>query len=275
MDDLGDRMKMYEERGGCMDKVLPLLPVMVRLDGRAFHSFTRGLPRPYCVELMGVMDDTCSFMVQETNARIGYVQSDEITLILHSDDIKSQLPFDGRIQKMVSIFAAQASVRFNSLVRRHFSGPLVGKASADAVFDCRIWQVPSKDEAANALLWRERDATKNSIAMLAQSRFSHKELQGKTTSEMKIMLEGLNPPVIWGDYSAREKRGSFFRRTLVKTSPELWLVDQLNASGHPVPEFVERHIVKRMDMPPFGTVVNKINVIFHGEEPLTEEALFR
>src|SRR5581483_6760715 len=110
---LDERMKYYEDLEAGR-RLLPQVPACARIDGRNFHTFTRGLARPYDERLCRLMAETCRFLVQETNANIGYTQSDEISLVWYSEDPKSQIYFDGRTHKMVSHLAAGASVHFAS-----------------------------------------------------------------------------------------------------------------------------------------------------------------
>ncbi|KKL92895.1 hypothetical protein LCGC14_1880070, partial [marine sediment metagenome] len=106
-DNFGDRMKMYEKAESGR-RFMPLLPVYARLDGRSFSRFTKGFNRPYDKRMSEAMIDTTKYLVEETNALIGYSQSDEISLVWYSDSIDSQIFFDGKIQKMVSVLAALA-----------------------------------------------------------------------------------------------------------------------------------------------------------------------
>jgi len=100
-DSLGDRMKLYESAEASR-RFMPLLPVLARIDGRCFSSFTKGMERPYDSVMTDMMIATTAALVSETNACMGYTQSDEITLAWHSTDLKSQIFFDGRIMKMTS-----------------------------------------------------------------------------------------------------------------------------------------------------------------------------
>jgi tRNA(His) guanylyltransferase len=179
-DSLGDRIKFFENYNAC-DRLMPGLPVVIRLDGVSFHTFTKGLERPYDIALSTLMIDTTKYLVEETNACCGYTQSDEITLILYSDNYKSQIYFDGRIQKIQSVLSARNSLFFN----KELPVCLPQKSHTSPVFDCRAFVVPSQIEAINALLWREKDATRNSISMAAQSVYSHKELHGKIVPQNK------------------------------------------------------------------------------------------
>src|SRR5438552_1942629 len=183
-DTLGDRMKQYESAEAGR-RLMPLLPALARLDGRAFHSFVRGLERPYDKRLSDLMIDTATFLVRETNADVGYTQSDEITLAWHSDNHDTQIFFDGRIQKMTSMLAALGSAHFNRRLPAYLSGEYAERLP---LFDARVWSVPTLEEAANTFLWRELDATKNSVSMAARAYYPHAELHDKNGSEMKELL---------------------------------------------------------------------------------------
>ena len=102
MGDLGDRMKSYEQKEAGR-RFMSLLPVCARIDGKGFSKFTKGLDRPYDRGMSEIMSKTMAYLTQETQASIGYTQSDEISLVWYSPNAKSQIFFDGRIQKMVSV----------------------------------------------------------------------------------------------------------------------------------------------------------------------------
>ena len=260
VDELGDRMKLYERAGG--GRLMPLLPAIARLDGKCFSAFTRGMDRPYDADMSDSMISLTEYLVHETQPLIGYTQSDEITLIWHSDSFKSQIFFDGKIHKMVSILAAMASVKFTQLM-----------ITREALFDCRVWNVPNKTEATNALVWREIDATKNSVSMAAREQYSHKELFGKGRADQMDMLmeKGIN----WNDYPAFFKRGTYIQRRTVKykMTPESMatLPPKHNARKNPDMEF-ERSEVRMLDMPPIQKVTNRERVVFDGADPSTEGA---
>lgn len=267
-DALGDRMKGYEgaEAGR---RFMPLLPVLARLDGKNFSAFTRGLPRPYDERLSRLMVETTRYLVEDTCAACGYTQSDEITLAWYSADPKSQIWFDGRVQKMTSVLAAKCSVHF-ALALPAAIPERTGRAP---VFDCRTWQVPTPDEAANTFLWREWDATKNSISMAAQEHYSHKALHGKSGAEKQEMLfaKGVN----WNDYPAFFKRGTYVRRRTVRTrfrdlpQAERDLLPPLHhARANPDLE-VERSEVAVLDLPPLARVANRAEVVLLGADPVT------
>lgn len=196
-DALGSRMKdQYEHRAR------PMLPrrtwTIVRLDGKAFHTYTRGLERPFDQQLMDDMAATTEYLCREVEGcRFGYTQSDEISLILTDfTGPKTQAWFDGNQQKIVSISAAMATAKFNEL-----------RPGKLALFDSRAFTIPDPVEVVNYLVWRQTDAMRNSISMAAQAHFSHSELQGKSGSEMQEMLWSVHG-VNWNDYPPRFRRGT-------------------------------------------------------------------
>jgi tRNA(His) guanylyltransferase len=269
--DLGDRIKSYEnlEAGR---RLLPLLPIVARMDGRNFHTFTKDLQRPYDERFSRLMVEVTTQLVRETNARVGYTQSDEISLILYSESHDAQVYFDGRIHKMVSQLAAQTSAIFNFLLPNY----LPEKAAARHVerlptFDARLFTVPNLAEATNAILWREQDATKNSISMAARAYYSHNELLNKSGSEMQEMLflKGVN----WNNYPDFFKRGSYVQRKIVKQKFTVEELDALppkhNARQDPNLEF-ERVEISLALLPPLAKVMNRERVLFYAEAPLLQ-----
>jgi len=263
-DDFGDRMKNFEmaEAGR---KLMPLLPVMIRLDGKSFHSFTRGLKRPYDERMSRAMIETTKYLVEETGACIGYTQSDEISLIIYSPDRKSQVFFDGRIQKLTSVIASLASVKFIRLIEEL----IPEKVHLLPVFDCRVWNVPNKTEAVNCILFREIDCLKNSISMAARSFYSHKEVDRKTGSEQQEMLfkKGIN----FNDYPVFFKRGTYVQK--IKTSrkftiDEISKLPKKHAARINSDLVVERSEVKSVEFPKLSSITNGVDVIFDGSEPI-------
>ena len=210
LDALGDRMKTYE-RHETDEKLLPNLPIYVRLDGRGFSKFTKKMVRPYDKRLSDLMQATTEYLVKDFGATIGYVQSDEISLVFKNDYDSSAI-FEGKIQKLVSTLAASATAFFNAYFSSYFEGKTTF-AFCDRLptFDCRVFSVPSWDEATNAILWRYLDAIKNSKQMLAQHYFSHKDLQGLNG---KVLVDKLKTEknIIWEDYPEFFKSGVFVKR---------------------------------------------------------------
>ena len=268
-DSLGDRMKFYEKNFSS-EKLMPLLPVLIRLDGVAFHTFTKGLARPYDERLSKLMVDTTKYLTKLTGARVGYTQSDEISLVLFGDEFEDQLFFDGKKSKIISVLAARCSIFFNSLLRY----VIPEKADKEPVFDCRVWNVPNKEEAVNSLIWREKDATRNSISMAAQSCYSHSQLQNKSSNEMQELLhqKGIN----WNDYPTFFKRGTYIQKKIIVrpfTTSELSSLPAKH-EAHANPNLtISRTDFAEVDMPILTKIVNRAGVVFDGETPQLQNDL--
>ena len=203
-DSLGDRMKEFYE-----NRTRNFLPrrtyTIIRVDGKAFHSYTRGLVRPFDEKLVNDMDETACYMCKNIQgAKFAFVQSDEISILLTDfEGLTTDAWFDGNIQKMVSISASLATAKFNEL-----------RPNKIALFDSRVFIIPSDIEVENYFIWRQQDTTRNSISSVAQSMFSHRELENKNTDQRQEMCfqKGVN----WNDFSAKLKRG----RLIVKQDYE-------------------------------------------------------
>ena len=188
---LGDRIKFYEKQYTHY-RTLPLIPTIVRIDGKNFSKWCRGLDKPFDLDFVNIMERTTKALVEESNAIIGYTQSDEITLVFYTDNTKSQIYFDGKIYKMTSVLASLATAKFNFYVKdqvgrtgQSTEKTLLLTRKPDALFDCRVFQVPTKEEAVNCLIWREQDATRNSILSVGQAYFSANKLHGKNVKEIQ------------------------------------------------------------------------------------------
>ena len=224
-DSLGDRMKKYEAVS--KTTLVSRMPVIIRLDGCHFHTFTRGFKKPFDKVLIKTMQDTMKYLCENIQGCVlGYTQSDEITLVLIDyKKLNSSAWFDNEVQKMASVSAAMATFAFNRFFEinsEELSGDLFGwgTTTADkqiyeaykkgvkqgAYFDSRVFNVP-REEVTNCVYWRQKDAERNSINSLAQSLFSHKSLQGLKLKDTltKIEQEG---GVIWGNLPTTYKRGS-------------------------------------------------------------------
>lgn len=259
-DALGDRMKSYESRESDR-RFLPMLPVIARIDGRNFSAFTRGMDRPWDQTMTAAMIETTKALVEETHARIGYTQSDEISLVWQTERSDQSIFFDHRIAKMTSVLASFATSAF---IRAMMDGRHAARVKLMPHFDCRVFQVPNRTEAANVFLWREQDATKNAIQMAARSVWSHKECDHKNGSDLQEMLfaKGIN----FNDYPSFFKRGTFVRRMVEKcelTPDELARIPEKYRPDGPV----ERTRVVLLEMPRFGSVLNREAVIFDGVDP--------
>lgn len=229
---LGFRMKEYEAPS-TQRRAFKGQPLIIRLDGKSFHSWTKGLQRPYDKRLSDLMVKVAQALVERFQPRVAYVQSDEITLAWHIEPHETaEFPFDGRFQKLESLTAAYATAVFNSLVPTY----LPEKEGTLALFDSRAFVVPNLKEAYHAFLWRQQDATKNAISMAAHAYFSHKSLQGMHGPEMQERLfqeKGIN----FNDYPAFFKRGTFVKRhkVLKELSPaELSRIPEAHRPTEPV-----------------------------------------
>ncbi len=253
-------MKEYE-RQETGRRFLPLAPVYARLDGRSFSRFTQGMKRPCDPALSRCMIDVTRHLVAETGALIGYTQSDEISLVWQMPDYKSQMLFDGKVQKLVSVLASMATVKFALLCQAHWPDRV---AKLLPTFDCRVFSLPNREEAANAILWREKDATKNSISMACRSVYSHHALHGKSSGEMQEMLfqKGIN----WNDYPAFFKRGTFLQRRRVIKPLDAETLAKILEKHRPTGA-IERWEISEIDMPPFTQVTNRSAVVFDGAKP--------
>ena len=230
-DSLGDRMKGYENISRIY--LTRRTPVIIRIDGKAFHSFTRGFAKPFDDILIKSIQDTSKYLCENImGCKLAYTQSDEISLLLVDyEKLGTQAWFDNNLQKMVSVAASMATMAFNNFFMREvleeefewkagftpqsvmiqerhqkYIDNLKTAINKGAMFDARAFILP-KEEVNNYFIWRQQDATRNSIQMVAQNNFSHKELQGKSCNALQDMLheqKGIN----WNDYPIVYKRGS-------------------------------------------------------------------
>lgn len=225
--DLDKRMKGYYEEIP-KTKLMRRTPVICRIDGKAFHTFTRGFQKPFDDILISSMQDTMKYLCENIQGCVlGYTQSDEITLVLVDyKKLNSSAWFDYEVQKMCSISASMATMAFNKFFKIRvnnyteyyyeawnyndeedkYINTINNALDRGAMFDSRVFNIP-KEEVTNCLFWRQDDASKNSIQMVGQANFSHKELQGKSCNDIQNMLlteRGIN----WNDLPTYKKRGS-------------------------------------------------------------------
>lgn len=225
-DSLGDRMKEnYENRAKTY--LVRRMPVIIRLDGKAFHTFTKGLKKPYDEIFHNTMNATMKYLCENIQGcKLGYTQSDEITLVLTDyDTLTTDAWFDNNVQKICSVSASMATMAFNKYLREfsrdtlrrinntftctveeaNYAAVLEKAIEKGAMFDSRCFNIP-EDEVTNCLIWRQQDATRNAIQMLGQCNFSHKELQKKSCNDIQDMLiaqKGIN----FNDMPTEFKRG--------------------------------------------------------------------
>jgi len=261
---LGDWCK-WLEKNFSPDIMIPTLPVIIRLDGNNFSKWTKGLEKPFDSRLTELMVETTKFLVKETNAVIGYTQSDEITLILYSSDRKSSIYNDGKKQKILSKLTAKCVSFFNDKRME-----LLPNHNKTAIFDCRVYQTPTLQDACVQLLWRENDATKNSISMLGQSLFSHTELQNLNGNQVqdKMMLEkGVN----WNNLEVKFKRGTYIKRVVTSrafTEVELELLPLKHLARKNPNLIIKRSLISEIEYPIFNKIINKEEVVFCDAEPI-------
>lgn len=249
-DELGTRMKEFYESVP-KTRLVRRMPVAIRLDGKAFHTFTRGFEKPFDEVLGRAMRETMKYLCENIQGCVlGYTQSDEITLILVDyQNLNSCAWFDYEVQKMCSIASSMATMAFNKFFTKNvnyfemthehddtineYCTTLVNAAEKGAMFDARCFNIP-KEEVCNLIYWRQLDATRNSIQMVGQANFSHKELQKKSCNMIQEMLfaeKGIN----WNDYPTHLKRGSCCIKATIQnpnvdikdgTYPKsIWMID--------------------------------------------------
>ena len=244
-DALGTRMKTYYEQIPKI-RLMRRTPVAIRIDGKAFHTFTRGFQKPFDEVLGNAMVRTMEYLAKNIQGCVfAYQQSDEITLLLIDyKQLNSDAWFDYEVQKMCSIAASMATMAFNRFfveeVEHYCSNEYINCAGFNdvnrvysleelktvdpalyayhtgivkgAVFDARVFSIP-KEEATNLVYWRQLDATRNSIQMVGQAKFSHNELQGKSCNMIQDMLL-TQRDINWNDYPTRWKRGVAWKRSV-------------------------------------------------------------
>lgn len=219
-DSLGDRMKEnYENRAKTY--LVRRMPVIIRLDGKAFHTFTRGLKKPYDEIFHNTMNQTMKYLCENIQGcKLGYTQSDEITLLLTDyDTFDTDAWFDNNVQKICSVSASMATMVFNAVFSELYHNAMfeeedpttnpyfdvMFKKLNTAMFDSRCFNIPT-EEVTNCFIWRQQDATRNAIQMLGQCNFSHKELQNKSCNDIQDMLM-LQKGINFNDMPTEFKRG--------------------------------------------------------------------
>lgn len=209
-DSLGDRMKDYYEKRS-QQSLSRRIPVMMRLDGKAFHTFTRGCQKPFDDKIINAMQRTTQFLMHKIQgAKVGYVQSDEISILITDyDSLETDAWFDYKIQKMCSVSAGQASVKFTLCYAANTMGECPSLNDIEeACFDSRVFNIP-KEDVVNCFRWRYQDWVRNSIQMVAQANYSQKELNGVSCKELVTKLE-TEKGIRWDEYKPVYKNGTLF-----------------------------------------------------------------
>lgn len=237
---LGNRMKENYENIS-KTKLIRRTPVAIRLDGRSFHTFTKGFKKPFDKILMESMQETMKYLCENIQGCVfGYTQSDEITLILIDyQTFDTAAWFDYEVQKICSIAASMATMQFNRIFTKKaeqfdwdlheawnisdeeekYCNALRRAVEMGAMFDCRCFNIP-KEEVCNLVYWRQQDATRNSIQMVGRAYFSHRELNKKSCDDIQDMLfKTYN--INWNDFPIACKRGS----ACIKDENGKWFVD--------------------------------------------------
>jgi len=260
--DIEERVSRWESNQ--VIRFMPGLPILMRLDGSNFSTFTKGLDRPYDQRLTDLMIEAAKFVTTLTNAKLALVGSDEITLLIYEDGEGSQTLYNGRYEKLLSEVAAQVSVFFNKQLHKY----LPEKLEASPYFDAKAWQVPSLEEAANCFWVREESITRNAITMAALKYYSSKQLEGVNGPQKQELLfqKGIN----FNDYPVSFKRGVYLQKKkewrefsneeieklplkhLARINPEL---------------MIERKTIQVVEFPIFKTIKNKTGILL-GEEPI-------
>lgn len=253
-DELETRMKEFYESVP-KTKLMRRTPVAIRIDGKAFHTFTRGFNKPFDNVLISAMQRTMKYLCENIQGCVfGYTQSDEITLILIDyKKLDSSAWFDYEVQKMCSISASMATMAFNkyfSEMVMQLEGDVAQEYEINgdtewviemekylksyrrscekgAMFDSRCFNIP-KEEVTNLVYWRQLDATRNSIQMVGQANFSHKKLQGKSCEEIKEMLIA-EKGISWEDLYPMYQYGSCCIKVTTETdgtTRSSWKVDK-------------------------------------------------
>ena len=251
-DSLGDRMKEnYENRAKTY--LVRRMPVIIRVDGKAFHTFTRGMKKPYDEIFHNTMNATMKYLCENIQGcKLGYTQSDEITLLLTDyDTLDTDAWFDNNVQKICSVSASMATMAFNKYLREltdnylrsdawvnhyweedveKYANTLKNAIDKGAMFDSRCFNIP-KEEVTNCFIWRQQDATRNAIQMLGQCNFSHKELHGKSCNDIQDMLM-LQKNINFNDMPTEFKRGACCIKKEVLCTDRLighkldWVIDK-------------------------------------------------
>lgn len=260
-DSLGDRMKEnYENRAKTY--LVRRMPVIIRLDGKAFHTFTKGLKKPYDEIFHNAMNQTMKYLCENIQGcKLGYTQSDEITLLLTDyDTLTTDAWFDNNVQKICSVSASMATMAFNRFFadyRCEYGAAVMALQDFDiedeyletlynklgiAMFDSRCFNIP-KEEVTNCFIWRQQDATRNAIQMLGQCNFSHKELHGKSCNDIQDMLM-LQKGINFNDMPTEFKRG-------VCCIKEEYPIADLSTYSGPIEPITRTHWVLDKEIPIF------------------------
>ena len=262
---LGDKMKEFESVH-TQTSLVPGIPVYVRIDGRAFHTVTRGLQKPFDPDFAWTMKEVTKHLHDKTNAFISYVQSDEISLCYLEP---SKMPFETRLFKLESVLAGMASAAFCVYGSKTKLKDRIEKMIPH--FDCRVCQMPLK-EIPNMLLFRERDCLKNAITLVALEHFSNKQIHKKNSDEKIEMLLKEAGVDFAKDIDEDFRVGSWFRRVVFQKELDAETLAKIPEKQRVLDEngkmFVTRSEVRQLKLGmPLSKVANKLAVVLGDEQP--------
>lgn len=231
---LGDRMKKYEDT--FRHYLPPRMPIIIRLDGKAFHGVTSKCEKPFDEKFIGIMNNTAMYLMENIQgAELAYIQSDEISILVHYyKKFNSASWFDNNIQKIVSVSAGMASAKFTHAWCNAYLFDSKFKGSRDSIecFDSRCFILP-ENEVVNYFIWRQKDWERNSIQMLARSLYSHKELQNKKTEELQDMC--FHKDKNWNDLPTHLKRGRCIEKDVYAIDMDIPIFSENR-------NYIERHL---------------------------------
>lgn len=261
---LGDKMKRFESVH-TETSLIPNIPVYVRIDGRSFHTFTRGLNKPFDPDFAWTMKETTKHLHENTNAFISYVQSDEISLCYLEP---SKMPFETRLFKLESVLAGMASAAFCVHGSKTKLKDRIEKFIPH--FDCRVCQMPL-EEIPNMLLFRERDCLKNAITLESLEHFSNKQIHKKNSDEKISMLKEIGIDFN-RDVDEDFRYGSWFRRVVFQKELDAETIAKIPEKQRNLDEsgkmLVTRSEVRQIKFViPLSKMANKLAVVLGNEQP--------
>lgn len=212
---LGERMKDYEN---VTNQRLPKrMPIICRIDGKAFHTYTKNFVKPFDFNLVSVFDETCKYLAKNIpGTKLVYHQSDEISILIRNDDgLSSEAWFDNKLLKMTSVITSLVTAKFNQLMAEQ------GITEDLALFDCRIFVLP-EGEVTNYFKWRQADAMRNSVSMVGQAHFSAKRLNGINSVGVKALLKTDAKVDYDLDIPIQYQRGTLFTKSQNELGRTVW-----------------------------------------------------
>ena len=238
----------------------PDKPWIVRIDGRSFHRWTRGLERPFDEGLREAMAQSAEALVHEAGAEHAFTQSDEITLVLYAH-AQREPAFGAKLQKLVSLLAARATMTFNEAIGK--ANPAHATRAGAALFDARVFAVPSPEAAVRALEARRNDCWRNAVQSVGHWRYGHQAMHRRPISEVARALEA--DGLAMKEWPVRHTGGVGFERVRVRRAFSTEEIDKLPgrhaARTNPALE-VERSEIVRVEGPSYRDIDASVAKIF-------------